>query len=252
MTKGGRMKLVDQIIEALMQTKQAMHVDEIAKAIVTKYPNIQTTVDDLSGKISSLLSADIKRKKGQSLFSKPKNKSGGLKRGIYRLKIGKRTVSKTFKVPEQPKVTSQFTGKAGEFSVMSELLFFGFNASAMTVDDGIDIVASKDDSYFHIQVKTANASAQNKFQFKVTKRAFGSKDASGTFYVLVMRVNENSRNICEHLIIPSSEIRRLVEKGVIRDGESMSISVDRERGNRFVINGLEDVSWSLNRYDTIR
>lgn len=246
------MKLIDQVVDALMQSRQAMHVDEIAKAIVTKYPNIQSNIEELSTKISSLLAADIKRKKSDSLFSKPKNKAGGYRRGIYRLKVGRRFVPKSFRVPEQPRVTSQFTGKAGEFSVMSELLFFGFNASAMTVDDGIDIVASKDDSYFHIQVKTANSSAQNKYQFKVTKRAFGSKDASGTFYVLVMRVNEDARNVCEHLVIPSSEIRRLVDKGVIRDGEAMSISVDRERGNRFVINGLEDVSWSLNRYDTIK
>lgn len=246
------MKLIDQVIEALMQSKQSMHVDEIAKTIVARYPNIQLNVEDLSTKVASLLAADIKRKKGNSLFSKPKNKTGGFKRGIYRLKLGRRIVPKTFKVPEQPKVTSQYTGKAGEFSVMSELLFFGFNASAMTVDDGIDIVASKDDAYFHIQVKTANTSAQNKYQFKVTKRAFSSKDASGTFYVLVMRVNENTRNICEHLVIPSSEIRRLVDKGVIRDGDAMSISVDRERGSRFVINNLEDVSWSLNRYDTIK
>jgi hypothetical protein len=246
------MKLIDQTIETLMESRQAMHVDDIAKAIASKYPNTQLRVEDLSVKISSLLSSDIKRKKNKSLFSKPKNKAGRFRRGMYKLKVGRRAVPKTFKVPEQPKVTSQFTGKAGEFSVMSELLFFGFNASAMTVDDGIDIVASKDDSYFHIQVKTANTSAQNKYQFRITKRAFGSKDTSGTFYVLVMRVNEDSRNICEHLVIPSSEIRRLVDKSVIRDGEAMSISVDRERGNRFMINGLEDVTWSLNRYDTIK
>lgn len=246
------MKLIEQVVEALMANKHAMHVDEIARAIVAKYPNTQLSPDELSPKISATLSSDIKRKKGDSLFSKPKNKAGGFKRGIYKLKVGRRATPKKFKVPEQPKVSSQFTGKAGEFSVMSELLFFGFNASAMTVDDGIDIVASKEDAYFHIQVKTANTSAHGKYQFKVTKRAFGSKDASGTFYVLVMRVNEDSRNICEHLVIPSSEIRRLVDKSVIRDGEAMSISVDRERGSRFIMNGLEDVSWSLNRYDTIK
>jgi hypothetical protein len=246
------MKLIDQILEALLQARRAMHVDEIAGAIISRYPNVQLNAEQLSAKISSLLANDLKRKKGNSLFSKPKNKAGGLRRGMYRLKVGRRAIQKTFKVPEQPKVSSQFTGKAGEFSVMSELLFFGFNASAMTVDDGIDIVASKDDAYFHIQVKTANTSAQNKYQFRVTKRAFSSKDASGTFYVLVMRVNEDSRNSCEHLVIPSSEIRRLVDKRVIRDGDAMSISIDRERGNRFMINGLEDVSWALNRYDTIR
>lgn len=246
------MKLIEQIVEVFAQHSGAMHVDDIAKAIIQKYPNTQLLPDALADKVSAVLAADVKKRRGDSLFSKPKNKSGGFRRGIYKLKMGRRAVAKTIKVPEQPKVTTQFTGKAGEFSVMSELLFFGFNASAMTVDDGIDIVASKSDSYFHIQVKTANISAQSKYVFKITKRAFGSKDASSTFYVLVMRVNEDTRNICEHLVIPSSEIRRLVDKAVIRDGETMTLSVERERGGRFVLNGVEDVSWALNRYDTIR
>lgn len=246
------MSLMEQIVEVFAQRGGAMHVDEIAKAIVAKYPNTEVGVEALANKVSAVLSGNIKTKKSDSLFTKPKNKTGGHKRGIYRLKAGRRSTPRTFKVPEQPKVSSQFTGKAGEFSVMSELLFFGFNASAMTVDDGIDIVANKEDSYFHIQVKTSNVSATGKYQFKITKRAFSSKDASSTFYVLVMRVIENSRNTCEHLIIPSNEIRRLVDKAVIRDGPNMSIAIDRERGGRFLLNGIEDVSWSLNRYDTIK
>jgi hypothetical protein len=246
------MKLIEQIIEVFTENRGTMHVDEIAQAIITKYPNTQVTADALSQKISAALATDIKRRKSDSLFAKPKNKAGGFRRGMYRLKIGRKSVPKTFKVPEQPKVSAQFTGKAGEYAVMSELLFYGFNASAMTVDDGIDLVASKADLYFHIQVKTSNMSLQNKYQFKVTKRAFGSKDAASTFYVLVMRVNEDTRNICEYLVLPSSEIRRLVDKTVIRDGETMSISIERERGNRFLLNSVEDVSWALNRFDNVK
>lgn len=245
------MKLIEQIIEVFAQQPGTLHVDDIAKAIIAKYPNTAFTPEVLAQKVSAVLAADLKKRKSDSLFSKPKNAAGGYRRGMYRLKIGRKSVPKTFKVPEQPKVSTQFTGKAGEYAVMSELLFFGFNVSAMTVDDGIDIVASKQDSYFHIQVKTANASG-SKYQFKITKRAFGSKDASSTFYVLVMRVNEDARNICEYLVLPSSEIRRLVDKSVVRDGETMSISIERERGSRFLLNGVEDVSWSLNRFDNVR
>lgn len=246
------MKLKDQVIEVFTNAPKAHHVNDLAAAIIKKYPHTTDTHDALAQKISALLSSEVKKPKAGSLFSKPKNKSGGFRKGIYKLRIGRKIIPKQFKVPEQPKVTSQFTGKAGEYAVMSELLFFGFNVSAMTVDDGIDVVASKADSYFHIQVKTANATSANRFQFKITKRAFGSKDAASTFYVLVMRVSENSRNTCEYLILPSSEIRRLVDKSVIRDGEGMSISIDRERGNRFLLNGVEDVSWALNRFDNVK
>lgn len=246
------MKLRDIVIEVLSDSGKSMHVDNIAIAAVAKYPNLPDPPEALSAKISAMLSSEVKKPRSQSLFTKPKNKSGGFRRGFYRLRIGRKAVPKNFKVPEQPKVSTQFTGKAGEFAVMSELLFFGFNVSAMTVDDGIDVIASKGESYFHIQVKTSNASASNKFQFKITRRAFGSKDASATFYVLVLRISESSRNTCEYLVLPSSEIRRLVDKGVIKEGDAMTLSVDRERGNRFLLNNTEDVTWALNRFDNVK
>lgn len=246
------MKLKDIVIEVLTESGKSMHVNDIASAAVAKYPNLPDPPEQLAAKISAMLAAEVKKPKTQSLFSKPKNKTGGFRKGMYKLRIGRKTIPKNFKVPEQPKVSSQFTGKAGEYAVMSELLFFGFNVSAMTVDDGIDIVASKNDSYFHIQVKTSNASASNKFQFKITKRAFGSKDAAATFYVLVLRISENSRNTCEYLVLPSSEIRRLIDKGVVKDGDAMNLSIDRERGNRFLLNSIEDVTWSLNRFDNVK
>ncbi|HWG10083.1 MAG TPA: hypothetical protein VN693_01090 [Rhodanobacteraceae bacterium] len=246
------MKLKEIVIDVLSESGKSMHVNDIAAAAVAKYPNLPDLPDQLAAKISAMLSVEVKKPKSQSLFSKPKNKAGGFRKGMYRLRIGRKSVPKKFKVPEQPKVSSQFTGKAGEYAVMSELLFFGFNVSAMTVDDGIDIVASKGDSYFHIQVKTANVTANNKFQFKITKRAFESKDAAATFYVLVLRISDNSRNVCEYLILPSSEIRKLADKGVVREGESMTLSVNRERGNRFILNSTEDVTWSLNRFDNVK
>ena len=246
------MKLKEIVIEVLSESGKAMHVNDIAAAAVAKYPNLPDPPDQLANKISALLAIEVKKPKLHSLFTKPKNKDGGFRKGIYRLRMGRKAIPKNFKVPEQPKVSTQFTGKAGEYAVMSELLFFGFNASVMTVDDGIDVVASRGGSYFHIQVKTANATAGNKFQFKITKRAFGSKDAAATFYVLVIRICENSRNTCEYLILPSNEIRRLVDKGVVKDGESITLSVDRERGNRFVMNKVEDVTWALNRFDNIK
>lgn len=63
-------------------------------------------------------------KKPSPLFSKPKNKYGGTRKGIYRLRGRHNSMPSKSKVPEQPKVTTQFTGKAGEYAVMSELLFF--------------------------------------------------------------------------------------------------------------------------------
>lgn len=245
------MTLLDQVVEVLAEDRKAMHVNDISSAILARRPNDHESVEQLAGKISSVLSSHLRSKKSQARVAKLKNKQGGYKRGMYRLRIRRPKIAKKFAVPEQPRTSTQFTGRAGEFSVMSELLFFGFNASVMTVDDGIDIVASKDSSYFHIQVKTANVSPTGKFRFHITQRAFEAKNAATTFYIFVMRTFGNSRYGCDHLILPSSEINRLLANSIIRDNKSITFSVSKERNGRLLLNGTEEVTWALNRYDTI-
>lgn len=39
--------------------------------------------------------------------------------------------------------STQYTGRVGEHRVVSELLFRGYNASIMSVDEGLDIVATR-------------------------------------------------------------------------------------------------------------
>lgn len=245
------MKLLEQIAEVLKEEKKEMHVDDIATALVKIYPHIQIPMDQLPQKISAVLSADILKNKNKSIFTKPKNKTGGAKRGIYKIKIPRSSIPKEIVVPQQPKVTVNYTGKAGEFAVMSELLFFGFNASYMAVDDGIDIVASKDNKYFHIQVKTANLSESNKYVFTLNQRAFDSKDSSSTFYILVMRTFTGSSYINNFLIFPNSEIRRLIDAGVIARGEKLSFRVEKDRNGKYLLNTSENVSWALNRFGII-
>lgn len=244
------MSLLNQIVELMVDVKKPMHVNEIASELIKKYPSISNSQDKLAGKVSSVLSDNVKKKK-DALFSKPKNKQGGFKRGIYRLKISQKRVSRSYKLAEQPSLPTAFTGKAGEFSVLSELLFFGFNASLMTIDDGIDIVASKDFSYFHIQVKTSNSTTAGKFKFTIRQKSFSAKDSATTYYILVLRCLENHKYTCDHLVIPSSEIRRLIEKAVIKNSDSISLIVEKDKSGKYMLNAIEDMSWSLNRYDTI-
>jgi hypothetical protein len=51
-----------------------------------KFPNITIPFDELPNKLSATLAADVKKKNGAAKFSKVKNKQGGLRRGIYKLK----------------------------------------------------------------------------------------------------------------------------------------------------------------------
>jgi len=245
------MKLIEQIAEVLRDERKEMHVDDIAAALISKYPHIQIPADQLPIKVSAALSSDLSKNKRESIFLKPKNKKGGARRGIYKIKIPRSSIPKEIVIPEQPRINSSYTGKAGEFAVMSELLFFGFNSSYMAVDDGIDIVASKDNKYFHIQVKTANLSDANKYSFSLNQRSYDAKDSSSTFYILVLRAFTGSAYTNNFLIFPNNEIRRLVEAGIVLRGEKLSLRIEKDRNGKYLINGRENVSWALNRFGII-
>ena len=141
------MALIDMVKDVMADLRGAAHVNDIAQMVIERFPNIQVPPDKLPGKISSVLASDVRKGARKSSFAKVKNKSGGFRRGMYRLK--KKPTIKPKPTPA-PSIPKQYTGKAGEATVISELLFYGYNASGMTVDDGIDIIASKGDKFFYI------------------------------------------------------------------------------------------------------
>lgn len=139
--------------DILAQGKKEMHVNDIAASAVASHKNLGLSVEAFATKLSSALAANLKTQK--PIFAKPLNKQGRPQRGVYRLKQS-HTPSL---IPKEgpPPTNNLFLGKAGEYAVMSELLFWGYNVSLMAVDQGIDLVTSKNGRYHHIQVKTAKA-----------------------------------------------------------------------------------------------
>ncbi|MEL7228065.1 MAG: hypothetical protein AAGL17_25360 [Cyanobacteria bacterium J06576_12] len=246
------MKLIDMIGQVLREAKKPLHVDDIALGLCEKYPNISIELHNLPPKISATLSSDLKRKKSASLFAKVKNKQGGFKRGVYRVKSTRRQSFKKQVIPEQPMVKPAYTGHAGEHAVLSELLFFNFNPSIMTVDDGIDIVASKNNVYFHIQVKTANLSKSEKYNYSIQMKSFDAKNQSNTFYIFVMRVFDKEKYFNEYLVISNTEIQRWMDSGLIKVGEKISFRVSYDQNRNLMVNDIEDIGWCKNRFDLIR
>jgi hypothetical protein len=242
------MSLIEQITEVMSDYTGAAHVNDIAKMVVDRFPNIQIKPDQLPDKISAALSADARKVGTKSSFSKVKNKSGGFKRGMYRLK--KKPVV-TPKPTLTPILSTQYIGKAGEAAVMSELLFYGFNASAMAVDDGIDIIASKNNKYFHIQVKTSNPSDNWTFGFSIKKNSFVAKDSFQTFYVFLLRGCDNCRYYNDYLILPSSQVRQLIAVGIINDGQIFSLRIQRDTRGRYILNAKQDVTISVNTFSQL-
>ena len=144
-----------------------------------------------------------------------------------------------------------FTGKAGEHLVCSELLFRGFNSSIMSVDVGMDIIATKNGKLFSIQVKTANANAFNTYNFNVRRVSFERDHAGNTFYIFILRQNGK----CDFLILPLSELeKKVVEKGIIyvASQEIYRLKIDVRDEKIYLGNRSHEMGYYKNNWDVIK
>ena len=224
--------------------RKTAHISELAEtALSLELIPLGYAPEEFQRKLNSYLLRNSKSKAPQ--FSRVKNKKGGFAKGTFRLRP-----QRAFDLmpAELPKVTTQFTGAAGEFAVLSELLFRGFNASKMTVDDGIDVVASKNEKYFHIQVKTANYSEGRPFQASIRQGAF--KLSSNVFYIVVLRQATAVGFVNKYAIFPSSDIRRFISQGILKDGPAISLRISIER-TKYLLAGKVDISHQINDFDII-
>jgi len=183
------MDVIEMAQTALEKEGKPLHYKEIARRIMAIDPSLGGDLDKVASSIASKLLANTKKKnKVDIIFQRISNGAGGFKAGIYGLK--RKTQPKLAIAPDSNGPTGTiFTGKAGEYGVFSELLYWGFNPAMMVVDDGIDIIASKEGSFFNVQVKTANPNASKNFSFKITKHIFENHENHKTFYVFVLRRN---------------------------------------------------------------
>lgn len=220
---------------------KGMHVQDLAEAAVAQNKNLGLTAEEFKKKVQVALLNNLKLKTTKPSFAPVKwdkgPRKGKPKQGWYRIKIERIIpVQETIPVPQVPK---GFVGKGGEHAVMSELLFWGYNASIMTVDDGIDIVASKNNRFFHIQVKTSTVQANGKFNFAISRTSFKRYNSANVFYVLVLR--RDARN--EFIIIPCRQLQYFMDAGYVTDAATLSLSVTADaRGAKFTLNGKADVT----------
>lgn len=172
------------------------------------------------------------------------NGRGGRKRGWYRLK---KTASpppsrirKVCPITAHSDANTTYTGTAGEYAVMSELLFQGYNVNSMTVDEGVDIVANKDNDFYFIQVKTAYLDESLKATFTIKNSRFDLfKKNNNMIYVFVVRhsspLSTPSKTITGNIFFAFTnvELDKAVDDGIIYRGENeMSIKIKFE-GNEF-------------------
>ena len=151
--------------------------------------------------------------------------------------------------------TQSQIGKGGEFAVMSELLYRGYYANSTAVDNGIDIIAYRDNNVFLIQVKTTGIECGD-FKYSINKESFERYSKANIFYIFVMRYIENGKPVSQYLVFPSSSIRLYIDTKLISETTSKTYEVKfRVQGSKIFLKnkGAEfDIAQSnLNRFDLI-
>ena len=265
-----------EIILSRKEAKSGLHVDDIStsifneKGLFTEELENQS-FEDIKKKVMSILASDVKKKSGAKYVHVRHSKTGKDKKGWYRIKQAvpvmpspgepkALTAPKVKPIPPDPQpiaivIPTSFTGKAGECAVMSELLFRKYNTNLMMVDDGIDIVASRNNVFYYIQVKTTTITEKDKIHTNIKKERFETLIFSQLRYIIVARCILSGIDTNLFFVFNNSDMLRLVAQGFINEGEenyNIKIRLDKVKGNRPYLyhdNKETDITFHMNRFE---
>jgi hypothetical protein len=168
---------MELILSVFKNYSDKKRIKEIKEAIISMlYPdNLLIDVkerDSVEKQVVELISKDKKLESESELIY-----SSG--------KYGKRKKKTVLLDP----VNSEYIGTAGECAVISELLFSGYNANRMMIDDGVDIIAFKDNVYYYVQVKTTSIK-DGRIYAQINLDRFNQYMPVQMRYVIVARYND--------------------------------------------------------------
>lgn len=243
-------KFRNAAIAVLKKAKQPLHYKEITR-IALDEGILETEGATPEASMNSRIILDIKHRKDASDFIKTAPST-------YKLNPNKKDIVQTQKIEEKEQeeeekiaIESGFTGKGGEHMVCSELLFRGLNASIMSVDVGMDIVATKDNQLFGIQVKTSNLNKFNTYVFDVRKVSFERHSTSNVFYIFVLHELSKSN----FLILPFHEMEKKVHEGAILEimnGKRYRVNIKIREDKVYLGNMNHEMNYYLNNWGIIK
>lgn len=173
-----------ELIVSLFKTyNEKKRLKEIKQGVFSfLYPEAimitQEETNAISKEVDAVLKEDKKMEDESFLVSK---------NGIYQKRRNRRTPGGN----DELKLPTQYIGTAGECAVMSELMFRGYNANRMMIDEGIDIVATKDNLYYYIQVKTV-ALKDGRVYCQIPRYRFDQYVSSQIRYIIVARTDNKN------------------------------------------------------------
>lgn len=240
-------KFKTSAIAVLAEADRPLHYKEITRLALEK-GILETEGATPDASMNAQIVMDIKNKGKLSDFIKTAPST-------YSINPAKPQITKEPEEDQEQEeklaVESGYIGKAGEYLVCSELLFRGFNASTMSVDTGLDIVATKENRLYGIQVKTARLNKFNTYVFDVRKVSFERHNSGSTFYIFVL-YSEKKTNF---LILPYFEVEKKVhEKAVLEVGHGLRYRINIKLRNNSVYLGTLDheMNYFLNNWSVLK
>ncbi len=237
-------------IKILREAKEPLHYEEITKRALEQNL-IETSGATPEATMNAQISVDIKNKKGESPFQRVKPGYFVLNQNFTTKEEKAEETGEKIKEEEaKENISTQYIGKAGEHLVVSELLFRGYNASVMGVDEGIDIVATKEKSLYNIQVKTSNENKFNYYVFDLRISSFEKHNRNNTFYIFILKGKKTN-----FLILPYFEIQKNIDQKnilVINKNTRYRVNIRIRENKLFLGNKQNDMSYFMNNWSSIK
>lgn len=238
---------MEQIVSTFSKKSEEKRIKDIKAGVLNQlYPQamdlFDTSTSDVEQQVEALIKADKKLGDASVLtYSK----------GKYKQRKSKAQPGGADAILQ----ANDFTGRAGECAVMSELLFRGYNVNRMMVDGGIDLVAFKDGFYYFYQVKTVGMKdGCLQASIPIDNYAKNKGYASQMRYVIVGRYNDKDGKMLNHFFVFSQDdIEKEIFDKCIKMGSayiSVKIRFHELTGDPMLYDGDKETSckWYYNRF----
>lgn len=235
-------------IKILREAKAPLHYDTITKEALEQNL-IETSGSTPEATMNARIAVDIKNKKEKSAFIRVKPGYFSLNPNYTEQEQKQEEEEETIREEAEP-ISTQYVGKAGEYLVVSELLFRGYNASVMSVDEGLDIVATKEERLFNIQVKTSTENKFNYYVFDIRITSFEKHNRNNTFYIFVLKGSRTN-----FLVLPYFEIQKNIDQKnilVINKNTRYRVNIRIRDDKLYLGNKENEMSYFMNNWGLIK
>lgn len=237
-------------IQVLRESKGPLHYDEIARMAIER-SLVETSGKTPENTFNAIISSEIKELGEKAAFVRTDRGVYGLNPQYTPEEQAEDETEEHVQEVEQAKydVSTQYVGTAGEYRVLSELLFRGYNASLLSVDEGIDIIAISEGHQYNIQVKTAHEK-YGQYVFDLRRASFERHTVGNTYYVFVLRSSDTN-----FIVLSYEQVQKNIDEGnilVVNKGTRYRVNIKDWEGDVFVGNLKNSAGYYLNNWDVIR